>query len=264
MNIKTERDIPREWPSWVEDSLNAMGATETNMVASCLPKSAPPWTWTIAANFVLMMHPTVTVADFSDSGPRLLGKMVGHFEWLALSENGIKKQLERFVEECIRTDELLRRKISKKAFARMMKRYGKYGEDFARFFDGLGSAIEAKAKAVEKIIALAEEQSFSDKVAFNEGRVAAETMDLIDDNGGLLVGKSTSPVYFLLLCYWRFITCEINDTTQLHNWMTVLLGQNAAGSPDRFRMLCYRLGVKLKPRGRPKGRKNTTRPRLSR
>jgi hypothetical protein len=62
-------------------------------------------------------------------------------------------------------------------------------------------------------------------------------------------------VYLALVVWWRFVV-RFASVTVLHAWLTRLLGPARAGERKRTEKICERIGLKFRPRGRP--RKNPT------
>ncbi len=63
-------------------------------------------------------------------------------------------------------------------------------------------------------------------------------------------------VYLALVVWWRFVA-QLNSVTHLHRWLGLVLGPARAGERKRTEKICERIGLRFRPRGRP--RKNPTR-----
>ncbi len=163
---------PAEWPAWVVEGFGLLAAAEQECKDSWLPNDAPPWVWNIVGELTKMMNPTVH-AETIACGPRTLGKIVGHVEWLFESENGLEKQLDKFTDALKQIDDELRRKLSRKAYARLITNGRKYQPDIDRYMNEWCRVVKAKVEAVQKVKALAEQQSFKDKREFCAGRAQA-------------------------------------------------------------------------------------------
>lgn len=72
--------------------------------------------------------------------------------------------------------------------------------------------------------------------------------------------KSTlaTDVHFALLMWWR-IVARFRSVTELHHWLTRILGPQRVGDKKRIEKICQRIGLRFRSRGRP--RKNQTPPR---
>lgn len=72
--------------------------------------------------------------------------------------------------------------------------------------------------------------------------------------------KSTlaTDVHLALLMWWRIVS-RFRSVTELHRWLTRILGPQRVGDKKRIEKICQRIGLRFRSRGRP--RKNQTPPR---
>jgi len=263
MNETEETVWPTNWPEWVLHALNELEAAENEMVTERVPNDAPEWVKRIAVELVKLTVPTVKLSaiektgEITESGPQFLGKMIGHFEWLLENDNGLIKQLERAKEAFERFDQEMRRKLSKKAYARLQKEGEKYQPDVDRFFAVVEKMLVAKATAITAVKKLVDQQPWEEKKAFYDGYTPALDAAIFADDGHFQNEKltSTTNIYVLLCIFWRVVKNKIPSITLLHAWLCRVLGAQQVGQVGRVKMICHRMRITLGPRGRPRKRK---------
>lgn len=58
-------------------------------------------------------------------------------------------------------------------------------------------------------------------------------------------------LYLTLLMWWRFVA-RFQSVTELHLWLTRVLGRQRVGDKKRIEKICERIGLTLRERGRPR------------
>ena len=257
MNETEEQVWPATWPSWVIQSLDELQVAESAMKDELLPHHAPEWAWRVLGELVKIANPTIRVANIGESGPRFLGRVVGHLEWLLKSDNGIQKAYESVDEAFERFDTELRKKLSKKAYARFLAEGEKYQPDVDRFLTAAGKVLETKSVLIGSVKLLADQQPFQENQDFYDGYGHALNVEVIEDDGHFRNEKltSTTNIYCLLLMFWRYVINRIPSIFLLHVWLCRVLGSKQVGEIGRVKMICHRLRITLGPRGRPRKRK---------
>jgi hypothetical protein len=68
-----------------------------------------------------------------------------------------------------------------------------------------------------------------------------------------------SEIYFALVSWWRFVV-RFKSLTELHEWLTKILGEQKVGDRKRVEKICERIGLKFRKRGRPRNPTRLTLP----
>jgi len=109
---------PAEWPVWVVDSLKKFETIEPLMF-KWIPVTSRLWVAKLCEYIISEMCPTIAKADPAVSGPRVLGRAVGHhLECLQL----VKESLVKAAKELEEIDARLQQRLSPKAYARLLKK----------------------------------------------------------------------------------------------------------------------------------------------
>lgn len=58
-------------------------------------------------------------------------------------------------------------------------------------------------------------------------------------------------LYLTMLMWWRFVA-RFHSVTELHLWLTRVLGSQRVGDKKRIEKICERIGLTLRERGRPR------------
>lgn len=242
-------DYPSTWPSWVMESIEQLAAAE-KPASYLIPDDAPEWVHFLEKELVKVMFPSVKESACTDSGPRLLGKLVKDHDALLNDEHGIEMMVGNALQSLEMLHDRWRKKLSKKAYKRLMDKAKKYEPDVEHFFEVLECLIQKKRECVKAVIQSASEQPYDERRAFFDG-YSTEGAVVVDEHGKLAHDRLTTSVYFLMLVFWRYVR-EFPSTAVLHEWLTKLLGPGVTGDLSRIRKICTRINLKLRPRGRPR------------
>ena len=236
---------PTEWPAWVRDSLTKFEAVEPLML-KWIPAASRLWVAKLCEYIISAMCPTIAKADPAESGPRVLGRAVGHqLECLQLVEESWGKAAQAINE----IDERLRQKLNPKVYARLQKKGARYVQDFEKFLTDFETMANAKLTLCNEIQELAQQQSRTESAEFSIGLGEARAVKVVSENGELLIGGYRMKLYLLLVAYWRFVE-KFNSSVQLYKWSCFWLGQEQVGDIFTFQRLCRRYSIRLGARGK--------------
>ena len=250
MSTGDSNEYPETWPPWVVKAARDLEATEKPLMYFA-PVEAPAWVATVAGELIRVMNPTLTIEHYQRSGPRFLGELVGHQEALITGDEGIVRRLEKAAEIMEALDKLLQAKLSKKAYDRIVEEGKKYEGDIDRFCAGFEDVLTAKAECIKAVVNVANRQRLNEKIDFFGGYAHALATPLFNESGRLAHEKLTTNIYLLMCIFWKYVR-KMPSTAVLHGWLTRLLGNQAVGDLDRVRKICFRIKLRLRPRGRPR------------
>jgi len=243
--FSTPGEWPAAWPAWVRDSFKKFEAIEPLML-KWIPVASRLWVAKVCEYIIAEMCPTIANADPTVSGPRVLGRAIGHqLECLQLLDESWEKagkELEEF-------DARLRQRMSPKAYARLIKRGQKYQADLENLAQDFDTLAEKKLALCNEIQALAQQQSRAESADFSIGLGEARASKVVGDNGELIVGGYHIKFYLLLVVFWRFVE-KFNSTIELYKWSCNWLGKNEFGDIFSFQRLCRRYSIRLGVRGK--------------
>ena len=236
---------PSEWPAWVRDSLTKFEAVEPLML-QWIPVASRLWVAKLCFYIITEMCPTIAKADPAVSGPRVLGRAVGHqLELIQL----LDESWEKAEKELEAIDAKLRQRLSPKAYARLLKRGQKYLADLEKLAQDLVAVTEKKLALCNEIQALAFLQPRVESAEFSIGLGEARASKIVGENCELIVGGVRMKLYLLLVAFWRFVE-KFNSSLQLYKWSCLWLGKNQVGDIDSFQRLCRRYSIRLGVRGK--------------
>ena len=236
---------PAEWPTWVRDSLKKFEAIEPLMF-KWIPVASRLWVAKLCTYIIAEFCPTIAQADPAVSGPRLLGRAVGHqLECLQLLEESWEKA-KKEIEDI---DERLRQKLHPKVYARLLKKSQRYTEDFEHFLTDFAKIADDKLTLCNEIQALAQQQPRAESADFSIGVGEARASEIVSNKGELIVGGYRMKLYLLLVAFWRFVE-KFNSSVQLYRWSCIWLGQAQVGDIFTFQRLCRRYSIRLGVRGK--------------
>jgi len=252
-NSNDVEGLPKQWPEWVKNQFDQLRQTEKE-TETFLPESAPEWTYKMLLEIVKLSFPKMDLTDFASSGPAELGAFCGHHQWLEESEYGFEAQLERLEQACQNLDDLLRRKLSAKNYAKLLAAGEKYGADLEAFFDVVEFTLQKKEEIIKQCIQVAEHQPLSEKADFFDLYSKSLQTQTFDVQGLPVFAKfpGTPQIYTLMIMFWRHVN-QLPSTKALHDWLCLLLGEKNIGPYDNGRVkgICKRFGIRLRSRGRP-------------
>ncbi len=248
---------PESWPAWVveilerldgsvdqEDSLNDWGGID-----------GPEWVQQMGMELIKIMNPTVVLnkQKTSESGPRVLGALIGHHQWLMDSENGLPKQLEIMAHALDIIGGELRTRLTPEQY-QQLEQAGQNpvlelicpGEAFYRI-------TQAQKAIITDALTAASKAPVNERAEFHRAYSKALSTGLFDEQGRPVYEKysSTTNIYFLMMFNWKAVK-EFKSITELYTWLCQKLGEKQVGNLDRVKVICKRHQVKLASRGRPK------------
>lgn len=247
---------PAHWPTWVVEILKELECIETEANAEMddwCGLSGPKWVQTIGTEIAKILNPTVQFRNANMPGPKLLGALLGHQQWLFEDEHGLPKQLEGAAHAAEMREVLLREKLKPEVYKLMVKERKKATAEWTQRLRKAEQIARQKTTIIEKAKRVVTRQPLSEQAEFFTAYGKALATGLFDDAGTLIVGglPSTTHIYFLLLVNWRNIR-SFRTVTGLHAWLCRCLGETQVGCLDRVKTICKRYRIKLAPRGRPR------------
>ena len=231
---------PAEWPSWVLDSLKKFEAIEPLML-QWIPVASRLWVAKLCSYIIAECCPTIASADPTVSGPRFLGRAVGHqLEMMQL----LDESWEKAGTELDELNARLKKKLGPKVYARRLKHSEQYTRDLEQFANDLVELMEKKWALCQEIQALALTRPRAESAEFSIGLGEARTAKIVGETGELIVGGYRMKLYLLLVAFWRFVE-KFNSSVQLYRWSCFWLGQAQVGDIFSFQRLCRRYSIRL-------------------
>lgn len=250
MNNQAQNEWPKTWPAWVIKIATELEAAEKEpeFLSS---DDAPPWVHTLDRELLRVIHPALNLAEGKECGARFIGQTVGHQDALLNGEYGLAYQLNKMEAALETLDQQLRAKLNKKAYRRLCEEGQKYKPDVEKFVEGLEYTVAAKKNLIKAVLQTAAEQDPKEKAEFFAGYNEALSAPVYEEQGQLVHEKLTTKIYILMCLFWRMVR-KFPSTAVLHQWLTRMLGSNIVGDLGRIRKICFRLKLKLAPKGRPR------------
>jgi hypothetical protein len=204
------------------------------------PDDLPSWVRKVASKLAgTLFAPVTTALDELEFSPYRVGYAMGIMQW-GNSEMSAKPSPE--------LEKILRRvKISPRAKRKVSKLFEQF---FLRA--GLTPAELRRSRFIppdfKSYLAKVERGTLKDVREFHRG--------MVDGLEG--VGKGVSrdqsnlatDIYLALAMWWR-IVISYTSVTELHQWLTRILGEQRVGDRKRVEKICERIGLRFREPGRP-------------
>lgn len=219
----------REWIKWNMEIMREM-INSTSDEAEPEDETKPSWLKTVEFEFVKTETPTVNFRALKHKSPIfsdviVLGQLVGH-EFAAWHEDnpGMAAAIERIHPA--------QRMMLEATIAYQRQKRMKY---------------------VRKILAAANQQSFTDARSFFKGFSMALQKGSITETGQPAGETSTTKIYGMLVMHQDFIP-RLQSVNELYEWLQFMLGKSLIDDTKGFKRIekiCERIGLSFRPPGRP-------------
>ncbi|MBT3191020.1 MAG: hypothetical protein HN341_00540 [Verrucomicrobia bacterium] len=250
-DLAVANDVP--CPKWASDMFDELAEAQEAVFLKVIPDSAPYWVGNMLVEVVKTMNPTIKMHN----GPfdiAVVGSFVGHLNWFLNDEDGIiKRQFEKATDLLEFLDNELKRKLSKKAYARLQKEGEKYSQQIESMCAAFVCQSEHMCVLVDKCMKRVLEQPPSQQAQFFDAYSKAVMIPSLDENALVVRDKfpGTSVIYGIMILLWPLVD-ELPSMAALHEWLCRLFGPNQIGELSRVKGIAKRFRIKLAPRGRPK------------
>jgi len=206
------------------------------------------------------MNPTAKLISGGESGPALLGKMIGHHVWLDQADDGMDAQFHR-AEEAIEDTELqLKEKWGEAAYGAWVKKWealiAQIETETEAVAENFDQVRDRKNKISKRVMGLASEQNVDEQAEFFDAYARALRYPVYDKDGRPRAEtySSHTAIYMMLLVFWRHVRV-MKSRRELHGWLCKWLGSSQVGEFERVEQICKRLKIRLARPGRPKTKK---------
>lgn len=232
------------WLDGMGDLVNA--STDAMWGENETAPEVPPWVRVVARRLDRTLFAPATAAlDKLELTPYRAGFACGMLEW-------VQKRFERPIDPALRA---LNRKL--RLSARAKRKLSKLVESFLIRAGFITKREIAQSRYIPRKIERYRDRvqrgPIHDLVEFRRGQA-----DGIQGYGPGTPGDRTdlsTDILFLLGMFWRVVV-RFRSVTDLHLWLTRLLGPQKVGDKKRVEKICERVGLSFRKRGRP--RKNPT------
>jgi hypothetical protein len=257
---KTETDTgewPERWPEWVKAVLRDL-ETSADEIGPIGANDAPAWVERLQLELAKQSIPTIKIDRPGDSGPALLGRIVGHHTWLESSDNGVVAQLERFEKTAQELESALKQKLGIDEYESRLEQSAPLMADMETMWNNITKAWEEKTKICTRATASALEQKIDEQSEFFAAYTDALNHPVFDENGRASIETyaSLTNIYLLVVIFWRTVVL-MGSRKELYDWLCQSLGKSQVGEFERVETICKRQKIRLATRGRPKHKKRS-------
>lgn len=209
-------------------------------------EAAPAWVRTCASRLDrTLFAPTHAALGEPVLTPYRAGYCLGLMRW---GDTWMNLKAPREVRDAVK-----KIRLSKKARRQLIRMWQDFLISLQILVRQNGRLRDAGQRELNRLVRLTKKYTGHDESEFHRGLSAG-----LQGIGPGVPGDRSNPatdVYLALVVWWRFVV-RFASVTVLHAWLTRLLGPARAGERKRTEKICERIGLKFRPRGRP--RKNPT------
>lgn len=251
-----KKTFPADWPKWVLRSLTELDNTETVVTKSRHFKVLPGWVQSMLMEAILVMFPSVPRTNNKQTGIELLGRIIGHLDYLLESDEASEAQeiqIKKLNEANKKIDSICREKLSAEDYEKDLKAGNEIIGQHMPLFELLEEVLQSKVTVIQHCLKTAVMQTYEERQEFFKAYSTAQSMPLFNKQGHLEFARVRTKIYLVMIFYWPMIEKRdhIKTNTDLHRWLVKLLPSGRI-TRDSVRKICKEHGLKLSTVGRPR------------